>query len=612
MRTQLAARSTVSNGAHEFGSQKIAPIGHKLGGSHVGLCVSRTTGPARLTRRLNIRMLHSAVPGPAVLPPIAGETFWNSVAGSDRIEAAGDAETIEFTVRLRQWFAVPANAILALIALSALLRLVFAGLMGLGVDESYMVAAGRHIQLSYFDHPPAAWWLSWGAAHLFNSETELVVRLPFIALFGLSTWLMYRLGTLLFSPRAGIWSAVVLNLIPMFGVANASWVLPDGPLDCALLFMMVCLVKALPSRGWRWWIGVGVGGGLALLSKYTAVLAIAGVGLYLITQSDHRHWLRRPQPYAAALVASIFFSPVLIWNAQHHWASFAFQGGRAAGITLHLLAPITALAGESLFLLPWIWLPLMLAFWAALRRGSSDRAAWLLCCVGAVPVLFFCFVALWSHQHVMFHWAAPGYLMLLPLLGHVVAARLQRRDRITRVWLAANAVLLVAAPLVVGSEVRWNWLPEVGEHYALGQDPDLSALDWTSLRTQLAARHLIGRAASDGIAALDWHDAGKIDYALGGSPPVICLCSDPRQYGMIESAPALLGKDLLIVAPGASARAVMNKLKPDFARIDSLPPLLLIHAGKEAMVVPLLLGHDLIQVQSDLHAPRTQSQPMVR
>ena len=83
------------------------------------------------------------------------------------------------------------------------LRIAFGAALGLGVDESYMVASGRVLSLGYFDHPPAAWWLSWGAAHLFGSEAAIVVRLPFIALFALSTWLMYRLGAAIADARAG-------------------------------------------------------------------------------------------------------------------------------------------------------------------------------------------------------------------------------------------------------------------------------------------------------------------------------------------------------------------------------------------------------------------------
>ena len=46
--------------------------------------------------------------------------------------------------------------LLHLILLTTALRLFFAWAIGLGVDESYMVAAGRTLSLGYFDHPPAA------------------------------------------------------------------------------------------------------------------------------------------------------------------------------------------------------------------------------------------------------------------------------------------------------------------------------------------------------------------------------------------------------------------------------------------------------------------------
>ncbi|HEY6431394.1 MAG TPA: hypothetical protein VIZ17_05380, partial [Acetobacteraceae bacterium] len=87
------------------------------------------------------------------------------------------------------------QTVLGLIAGTTLLRLAFAWALGLGVDESYMVAAGRSLRLGYFDHPPASWWMQWAAAHLQHTEAPIAVRLPFILAFALSTWLMYRLGT---------------------------------------------------------------------------------------------------------------------------------------------------------------------------------------------------------------------------------------------------------------------------------------------------------------------------------------------------------------------------------------------------------------------------------
>ena len=116
------------------------------------------------------------------------------------------------------------NASLAwLIAITAALRLCFGWAVGLGVDESYMVAAGREVGLGYFDHPPVAWWLSRGAAWLFGTDAPIVVRLPFIALFALSTWLMARIGTLLADARVGFFAALLLNRGAATASVTCSW-----------------------------------------------------------------------------------------------------------------------------------------------------------------------------------------------------------------------------------------------------------------------------------------------------------------------------------------------------------------------------------------------------
>src|SRR5689334_9054603 len=154
---------------------------------------------------------------------------------------------------------IPAPLAVGLLVLgTTLLRLAFGAALGLGVDESYMVASGRVLSLGYYDHPPIAWWLSWGSAHLFGSEAAMLVRLPFIALFAVSSWLMYRLGCTIAGARAGLWAAVLLNISPVFGVTTGTWVLPDGPLDCALLGAALCLVHALERGTLGWWLGTGL------------------------------------------------------------------------------------------------------------------------------------------------------------------------------------------------------------------------------------------------------------------------------------------------------------------------------------------------------------------
>ena len=489
----------------------------------------------------------------------------------------------------------PASTVLAIVGVATTLRVLISMMLGLGVDESYMIAMGRELRLSYFDHPPLSWWLSWGASHLFGSEMPIVVRLPFIALFAASTGLMYRLTASLFSRRAGLWAALAFNISPVFGVTSASWVLPDGPLITALLGFMICLVHATGSenrRSWAWWLGAGVCSGLALLSKYTAILVLSGAAMAVLTHPVQRRWVLRPQPWLAMALAAALFSPVIVWNAQHHWCSFAFQGARALGGKWHPLAPLIALGGEALYLLPWIWLPMMTTLAAAWRRGRADWPSWLLACSGTPPIVLFALVGIWSHSQVLFHWAAPGYLVLFPLLGAGIAQWAPTHRRAPQRIAAASACLIVVGVAIVASEVRWNWLPFVGEDFAPSADPGLAAVDWTSLVPEMQARGWI-RLSKPVVAALNWHDAGKLDYALGGAATVICLGDDPREFGLVRPAANYQGADVLILLPGKRPAQFPKDLDMLFERIEPEPALTVLHAGRPAMEISVYAGRHL-------------------
>ena len=488
------------------------------------------------------------------------------------------------------WLKRPAGRVAVLIVATFFARLMFAWTLGLGIDESYMVAAGRKVQLSYFDHPPIAWWIAWAVAHLTGSEGPVVLRLPFIALFAATTFLMYRLTSALFSREAGLWAAVVLNLAPVFGISSASWVLPDGPLFAGLLGAACCLVVALPSNGraaWGWWLGSGVCAGLALGSKYSAALTIVGAAGFLLTEPGSRRWLARPHPYAAGLVATVIFLPVLIWNAENGWVSFLFQGGRAAG-WLHSFGPIETLGGAAAFLLPWIWTPLLVCGFLALRDGPSDPERWLPVCLAAPPLVAFTAASLWGN--VLFHWASPGYLMLVPLLGDAVA-RHWRSSRAVRIGLAGTTGFVVLGSALFASEVKFNWLPAIIGDFRLGKDPSLDMIDWISLRDELAERGLLDQPRLV-VATLRWSDAGKIDYALGGRLPVICLGPDARQYGLVARHDDYAGADVLIVT-----RVPFEKIVGQywflFDSIEPMASVTILHAGRPALRLNLAFGHRL-------------------
>src|SRR5580704_6673993 len=79
----------------------------------------------------------------------------------------------------------------AVIAGFLVARLIFANLLGPGIDESYTLAIARNLSLSYFDHPPLHQWIAHFAALTLGEGAA--TRLPFIFLFAATGWILYRL-----------------------------------------------------------------------------------------------------------------------------------------------------------------------------------------------------------------------------------------------------------------------------------------------------------------------------------------------------------------------------------------------------------------------------------
>ena len=129
-------------------------------------------------------------------------------------------------------------------------RLLLAATVGLGVDEAYTVSTARTFELSTFDHPPLAWWLA-RVGRMLGAESTVAVRLPFIALFALTTWLAYHAGRKLFGRRAGLFAAITINLAPVLGWTTGTFVLPDGPLLAAMLAARLLRLAGAVRAGGR-------------------------------------------------------------------------------------------------------------------------------------------------------------------------------------------------------------------------------------------------------------------------------------------------------------------------------------------------------------------------
>jgi 4-amino-4-deoxy-L-arabinose transferase-like glycosyltransferase len=65
---------------------------------------------------------------------------------------------------------------IAIVAAATLLHVAYAGLLALSPQEAYYWTWSRHLDLSYFDHPPLAAWTIRAATALLG-ESERAIRL---------------------------------------------------------------------------------------------------------------------------------------------------------------------------------------------------------------------------------------------------------------------------------------------------------------------------------------------------------------------------------------------------------------------------------------------------
>ncbi|HWE38168.1 MAG TPA: glycosyltransferase family 39 protein [Isosphaeraceae bacterium] len=453
----------------------------------------------------------------------------------------------------------------ALIAVATALRLAWATSLGPGNDEAYHALFARHPDWSYFDHPPMLALVARAGLTVVGDDTSAVgLRLGFIALFAGSTWLMARLAGRAFGIRAAWPAALALNVSGYFGLAAGTFALPDGPLVFFWLLTLDRLAAAFerPASLGRW-AGAGLAWGGALLSKYHAVFLPLGAVLFVAVEPRARAVLRRPGPYLAGLLGLLVFSPVLAWNAQHHWASFAFQGARAVGAPAFRPKDVAmSVVGPLLYLFPWIWLGLVRAgLGAAWRVRDEGLTGRFLLCEAVVPLAVFGAVS--CVRPILPHWPLVGYLALLPLLGRSWAERIEARPLRMRRVLAMAATLPIVLGIAIAGQTRAGWFQDrQGRLFGVVKplaDPSVELYFWEPLTEELRRRGLVDRPGQF-LFTNRWYQSAQLAFTLGDRVPVACYTADPRNFAYWSRPSDWVGRDGLLVAIDA------NELEPEYYR----------------------------------------------
>jgi len=421
--------------------------------------------------------------------------------------------------------------IVAVIVIAAMtvLRIVYASTMELRTDEAYYWTWSKENVLSFLDHPPMiAWFIRFGTA-IFG-DTSLGVRFGGIVAMLVTQLLLADIVRRVTHDARAIAFAVLMPEAALYYGLLMSKVSPDTALIPFSVAMVWSLVRLAQSEDGRWWLLAGLFAGLSLLSKFTAVMFLPAVIAFALVPDWRWRWLRSPYPYLAALIAIAVFSPVLIWNAQHDWASFRFQLVRAAanyGVSLRTLGDYLGLQfGQvGIILLPVVLTGVTLTAWRGLRK--REPVAILLSTAVLVPFLYFLWRSLTlrvGDTWPMFIWpvgfaASAINIVTLPREGWS-----KRMIRSSFAWAntaVISGIAFVVVVFVYYVAAPWNL---IGRIDPIGKE---AGFEQVAARAQVQ----LERTGATWIATTDYRTYAMLRWLLRDRVPIIEINERGRFQG---------------------------------------------------------------------------------
>ena len=417
----------------------------------------------------------------------------------------------------------------------AMVHLIIAPGVGLGVDEAHYALYALHPALSYFDHPPMVGWLQMLVAPL--GYDEFTLRLVPVLLFSLiNLQLMGVTGQLY--PSGSRWQGLIAVLLfnssPILQLMGWGLV-PDLPL---IFISLLCLSRVLAiSRQnlMRDWLLLGGLFGLAGLSKYTAVFLPLGLVLYMF-KTQGRCWLFQAAPWCSVVIALVIISPVLIWNYQHQWVSFEYQINHTRGDDWQWSSLLAMQAFQLLCYSFLVFIGGVIATSYGIKRGSDSD--WLILFF-AWPLLL---VTSWSagHGEILPNWPALGWVLLMPLIanwlclqGHTLWVRL----------LSIGSTLLFA-PLILFLFLFLAFKPLATFPFMRPLIQDLEGWEQAAIK----ASELIKPLHKESVLLVDnWSRASRIAWYAYPLPVQLTSAYQASQFDLWFGSPGSAKEGILVL-----------------------------------------------------------------
>ena len=455
----------------------------------------------------------------------------------------------------------------------SIFRLFLAIILPLTPQEAYYWSWSRDLALSYFDHPPLASYSIWLTTLVFG-QTIFGIKLAAVLWYlGMNILWAVMIEEMFNNSRQTFWTLLALNASIVFQLYGFV-ITPDTPLLFCWTATIYTLWKLVQSKNPKWWYFAGLFMGLAWLGKYSGIMLVPSVLLFAVISKEQRKWLLTPHPYLGVLLAILVFSPVLIWNAQHEWMSFAFQGSaRASGMGQWKVKHFGELLGSQFFILsPYLFVVVfatLIRYGRKLFSGLEDKIL-LLLSSGLVTSAFF--IAVSFRSLVKMNWLAPAYWSLI-ILGIYYLFQSPNRFNRMRTGIFSSIIFLGIGISVVA-------VPNV----PLGEGNTWSG--WKQAANEVNALQDSLKAEGDNpfIFSTNYKASSLLKFYLPGQPRTYAqdiIGKHALQFDIWPKEEELKGRTgLLVVDNRREYRFKSKKITPYFGDIKKLKRIRIENFGK--------------------------------
>ncbi len=286
------------------------------------------------------------------------------------------------------------------------------GPLDLSPDEAHYWEWSRRLDLSYYSKGPMIAYLIRFGTLLFGNSV-FGIRFMAVVLSALSSVLIYFLGKRLYDERVGIFSAILLQLVPLFSAFGVLFTI-DSPFIFFWILSLFLFREAIDGqsrtsnlRSNMYWLLLGLSVGLGLLTKYTMAFFYLCAFLFLLFSKEHRRLLWTADPYVSFVISLLVFSPVLIWNAGHGWVTLKHTAGQAhvaEGLRISLMSFLEFFGSQLFVVTPLLFVLMAVSLWKLRKEQEGSFLYWF-----SIPVIIF-FLLKSIQAKVQANWAMPGYV----------------------------------------------------------------------------------------------------------------------------------------------------------------------------------------------------------